>query len=167
MRRRPPSSPSSSSVESRALLRSWRHRHEPPRRALIRAEILLRHALHIGGRDQLDFLRKGYVQRPIADADPFAELAGHRCRAVALVRILGNELLLDAGNLSRGHAAGLDLVKSRQQRAFALLVGGSRSHRRKQRGPPQVAVNIRPATRTQGHPFVVTRKIKTRVPPRI
>src|SRR5258708_39854514 len=100
MRRRPPSSPSSSSVESRALLRSWRHRHEPTRRALIRAEILLRHPLHIGGRHLLDFLREGYVPRPIAHPAPPSELAGDGSRATAPVRVLRPELFLYPPNPS-------------------------------------------------------------------
>ena len=65
---------------------------------MIRVEILLCHALYIRRRDLLDSLRKSDVQGPIADADPFAEFAGDGGGAIALVRILGNVLLLDAGD---------------------------------------------------------------------
>ena len=72
-----------------------RHRNEPARRALILVEILLGDALHVRGRHLLHLLREGHVQasnRPTAIHSLIS--LGNRGRAVALVRIGRNVLLL-------------------------------------------------------------------------
>ena len=120
--------------------------------------------LHIGGRHLLDFLRKGHVQSPVADRDPFVELAGDRRGPVALVGVGREILLFDPGNFRGRHPVALDLGDLLPAAPVSdLLMRRARREGRVQRCAATVSMQVSvPASAAQRQSLVDQRAIQPR-----